>query len=181
MGAVEAARAIEPLCKLWCIPGVQGRLVGARVQLPALTAGLRRLLRRVDDHTQLLRKLMLRVGLGEKLNIRVELPVMNDGVPGVAGGEGRAGWRSAAASRASIRPFMPWGRTSSVNRMSSSVASFEPPERRAHFGGDDLQPNFPSKPTVEAQHVLVVLDDQYDFAWAGLRCLPALRARRRGR
>ena len=22
MGAVEAARAIEPLCKLWCIPGV---------------------------------------------------------------------------------------------------------------------------------------------------------------
>ena len=29
MGAVEAARAIEPLCKLWCIPGVEkatGRL-----------------------------------------------------------------------------------------------------------------------------------------------------------
>ena len=22
MGAVEAARAIEPLCKLWCIPGI---------------------------------------------------------------------------------------------------------------------------------------------------------------
>ena len=22
MGAVEAARAIEPLCMLWCIPGV---------------------------------------------------------------------------------------------------------------------------------------------------------------
>jgi len=21
MGAIEAARAIEPLCKLWCIPG----------------------------------------------------------------------------------------------------------------------------------------------------------------
>jgi len=22
MGSVEAARAIEPLCKLWCIPGI---------------------------------------------------------------------------------------------------------------------------------------------------------------
>jgi 8-hydroxy-5-deazaflavin:NADPH oxidoreductase len=25
MGGVEAARAIEPLCMLWCIPGLQGR------------------------------------------------------------------------------------------------------------------------------------------------------------
>jgi hypothetical protein len=25
MGAVEAARAIEPLCMLWCIPGLSGR------------------------------------------------------------------------------------------------------------------------------------------------------------
>jgi len=25
LGAVEAARAIEPLCILWCIPGFQGR------------------------------------------------------------------------------------------------------------------------------------------------------------
>jgi hypothetical protein len=24
MGSVEAARAIEPLCILWCIPGLQG-------------------------------------------------------------------------------------------------------------------------------------------------------------
>jgi hypothetical protein len=24
MGTVEAARAIEPLCMLWCIPGFQG-------------------------------------------------------------------------------------------------------------------------------------------------------------
>jgi predicted dinucleotide-binding enzyme len=23
MGAVEAARAIEPLCQLWCIPGIR--------------------------------------------------------------------------------------------------------------------------------------------------------------
>ncbi len=37
MGAVEAARAIEPLCMLWCIPGRrQGRLVAARVQAVAV-------------------------------------------------------------------------------------------------------------------------------------------------
>jgi hypothetical protein len=24
MGAIEAARAIEPLCQLWCIPGLTG-------------------------------------------------------------------------------------------------------------------------------------------------------------
>jgi hypothetical protein len=24
MGNVEAARAIEPLCMLWCIPGIRG-------------------------------------------------------------------------------------------------------------------------------------------------------------
>lgn len=25
LGAIEAARAIEPLCILWCIPGMSGR------------------------------------------------------------------------------------------------------------------------------------------------------------
>jgi predicted dinucleotide-binding enzyme len=25
MGSAEAARAIEPLCMLWCIPGLSGR------------------------------------------------------------------------------------------------------------------------------------------------------------
>ena len=40
MGAVEAARAIEPLCMLWCIPGVgKRRLVAARVQAAALISG----------------------------------------------------------------------------------------------------------------------------------------------
>jgi 8-hydroxy-5-deazaflavin:NADPH oxidoreductase len=39
MGAVEAARAIEPLCKLWCIPGIaKKRLVAARVQAIAVIA-----------------------------------------------------------------------------------------------------------------------------------------------
>ena len=31
MGAVEAARAIEPLCMLWCIPGV-GKATGRRTR-----------------------------------------------------------------------------------------------------------------------------------------------------
>jgi hypothetical protein len=37
MGAVEAVPAIEPLCKLWCIPGIgKERLVAAHVQAAAL-------------------------------------------------------------------------------------------------------------------------------------------------
>ena len=40
MGAVEAARAIEPLCMLWCIPGRrQGRLVAACVQAAQVGRG----------------------------------------------------------------------------------------------------------------------------------------------
>ena len=37
MGAVEAARPIEALCMLWCIPGIgKERLVAARFQAPAM-------------------------------------------------------------------------------------------------------------------------------------------------
>ena len=38
MGSVEAARAIEPLCMLWCIPGFREATGGARVQAVAVGA-----------------------------------------------------------------------------------------------------------------------------------------------
>lgn len=41
VGAVGAAPAIEPLCKLWCIPGIgKERMVAAHVQAAALIASL---------------------------------------------------------------------------------------------------------------------------------------------
>ena len=35
MGKAEAARAIEPLCMLWCIPGFLSQTLDARLQAPS--------------------------------------------------------------------------------------------------------------------------------------------------
>jgi hypothetical protein len=78
----------------------------------------------VDNRAHFMRQFFLR---GEKLHPGVKPPVMHDRVSGIAGSEEtRKSGRRAAASSESVRPFMLWDRTRSVNRMSTR----SPPRNR---------------------------------------------------
>ena len=133
-----------------------------------LASGLRR---GIEDRAQFSRDFSLRVGLGQELHARVKPPVLNDGVSSIARREKHGQSRAQGGRLDGERsPVYALGENDIGEEDVDLLAALKPGERFCAIArGEDRIAQFAEQGDSGIAHILVVLDDQHDFAWLSQR------------